>query len=249
MTNSTLMTETILKLRILFNFTPPKDPITFDVYPNGYSSFELYEDDGITREHREGAYAKTLIEVEGPIFGNGGDVIITVGESDCTYEGKPEVRSNLFEVHFHVKPDGVMLNETGLTEYATLEELQQASEGWFYDPAEKLGIVHVKTQSLPLNTAFQIKLLALTSVSEGTQGQAIRVFPNPTTGLISVKAEDSILQISVYDFNGKTIISNPQFSNNNKNAQVDISTRPNGVYFLEVKTETGSISRKINLVK
>lgn len=27
------------------------------VYPQGTSSFTLYEDDGVTREHRDGAYA------------------------------------------------------------------------------------------------------------------------------------------------------------------------------------------------
>jgi alpha-glucosidase (family GH31 glycosyl hydrolase) len=234
---------------MLYDNQYPKDPVTFDIYPHGYSSFELYEDDGITREHRNGAFAKTLIETEGPVFGNSGDVIITIGESIGTYAGKPDLRSNLFEIHFHVKPDGVLLNEAGLNEYATLEELQLATDGWFYDPADKLGIVHIKTQSLPLNTAFQVKFLTLTSVSEGIREQAIRVFPNPTTGNISVIADDCILQISVYDFNGKRLIDKVKFSQGFSNAEVDLSLQSNGVYYLEVRTRHTSVSRKINLVK
>lgn len=234
---------------MLYDNQYPKDPITFDVYPNGYSSFELYEDDGITREHRNGAFTKTLIEAEGPIFGNGGDLIITVGESIGTYDGKPDSRSNLFEVHFHVKPDGVLLNEVGLTEYSTLEELQQAPDGWFYDPAEKLGIVHVKTQSLPTSAAFQVKLMALTSIPGNQIEKGIKIFPNPTTGSTRVSSDDSIWQINVYDFNGKPLVSKVQFCEANKAAQVDLSSLKSGVYFIEVRTAKGSICVKTTLLK
>ncbi len=40
------------------------DSLTLDIYPSATSSFELYEDDGITREHRKGAFAKTRIQVD-----------------------------------------------------------------------------------------------------------------------------------------------------------------------------------------
>ncbi len=234
---------------MLFDNQFPKDPVTFDIYPHGYSSFEFYEDDGITREHRTGAFSKTLIEAEGPVFGNSGDVVITVGESLGNYEGKPENRSNLFEVHFHVKPDGVLLDDVGLMEYTTFEELEQAPDGWFYDPITKLGLVHIKTQSLPVNTSFQVRLLAVTSVREGVQEKTIKIFPNPTTGVIAVTSDDSILQIRIYDFNGKPVIDKTAFNTTGTKAEIDLSDKANGVYFLEVRTDKGSVSRKITLVR
>jgi len=86
---------------MLYDTQYPKDPITYDVYPNGYSSFELYEDDGVTREHKDGAFAKTLIESDGSLFGNSGIVTISVGASDGEFEGKlEELRSS---VSFHTK--------------------------------------------------------------------------------------------------------------------------------------------------
>ncbi len=234
---------------MLYDNQYPKDPVTFDVYPNGFSSFELYEDDGISREHRNGAFTKTLITSEGPLFGNSGYVIITVGESVGNYEGKPEMRSNLFEVHFHVTPDGVLLNDLALTEYTTLEELEQAADGWFYNPTEKLGIVHVKTQPLPLNAAFQVKLMAVTSIPEENKGQEIRIFPNPTTGLISISADDSILQIKVYDFTGKPVTVNTNYTPGGNTASADFSGLSVGNYYLEVSTINGTMSKKISLVK
>ena len=37
------------------------DTLTLDIYPAGQSNFTLYEDDGLTREHRKGAFAKQLL--------------------------------------------------------------------------------------------------------------------------------------------------------------------------------------------
>jgi alpha-glucosidase len=51
---------------MLYDREKPKDPVTFDIYPFGKSSFTLYEDDGVTQEYRSGAFAKTLIEVDAP---------------------------------------------------------------------------------------------------------------------------------------------------------------------------------------
>jgi len=234
---------------MLYDNQYPKDPVTFDIYPHGYSSFELYEDDGISREHRNGAFAKTLIECEGPVFGNGGDVIIDIGESVGVYEGKPEFRSNLFEVHFHFKPDGVLLNDVGLTEYTTLEELLLAADGWFYNPTEKLGVVHVKTQPSLLNTAFQIKLTVSTSSAELLLNNKIRIYPNPTTGLVTVEADDSITKVSVYDFTGKLIIVNPVTKLYGKIVGIDMSSWPDGIYYFEIKTRMNSVSLKVSLIR
>lgn len=233
---------------MLYDNQYPKDPVTYDIYPHGYSSFEMYEDDGISRQHREGAFAKTLIESEGPVFGNNGDVTITVGESTGEYEGKPVTRSNLFEVHFHLKPGGVLLNDEPLTEYPTLDELNQAADGWFFDPAEKLGTVHVKTQSLPLNDSFQVKLTAATSVPDGLKENKINIFPNPTKKQVTITADDSILKVNVYDFAGKPV-KLPVRVIAGKSLNLDLSLLAGGVYYFEVRTGSTSVSKKISLIK
>ena len=49
---------------MLYDGQKPMDPITFDVYPSGKSSFTLYEDDGSTQRYRTGAAARTRIDME-----------------------------------------------------------------------------------------------------------------------------------------------------------------------------------------
>ncbi len=235
---------------MLYDNQFPKDPITFDVYPHGYSSFELYEDDGISREHRTGAFAKTLIESEGPLFGNSGVVTISVGVSEGEFEGKPEERLNRFEVHIHSYPDGVLLDQDALEEYTSLEELENAPDGWFYDPDDRLGIVHVKTQSLPTDIPFEVEISTTTNVKKNEIDKAFLIYPNPTTGLIDVTAQNqSIDKIKVFDIQGKLLNKiRIEYLSDNK-VTIDFSGYPDGIYYLEVKSQGNTITKKISLVK
>ncbi|MBN2175446.1 MAG: DUF5110 domain-containing protein [Bacteroidales bacterium] len=235
---------------MLYDNQYPKDPVTFDVYPHGNSSFELYEDDGLSREYRNGAFAKTLIECEGPVFGNSGDVIISVGVSAGSYEGKPEQRSYLFEVHFHVKPDGVLLDDEPLTEYATLEELEQAVDGWFYDPVDRMGIVHVKTQPILLNQSYEVKLLSMTGINQGEVPDPVKIYPNPTQGIVAVSVgTDSIIRVKVYDVSGKPVHCKVLYDVSGQPHEVNLKGLSDGLYYFEILTSKGSFSRKVFITK
>lgn len=233
---------------MLYDNQYPKDPVTFEIYPNGNTSFTLYEDDGITREHRTGAFSKTLIEVQGPQYGHYGDILINVGESVGDWNGKPLQRSNRFEVHIPLKPDGITLNDIQLTEYATLEELESAADGWFFDPVHKQGTAYIKTQPLPM-TGFTIKLMVSTKIYNDRNHLALSIFPNPTNGFIQIQSgDDSILSVNLYDNSGKAVTFATS-GNGGSHLNIDLSQQPEGVYFVEVKTEKGTLIRKIQVVK
>jgi len=235
---------------MLYDNQFPKDPVTFDIYPNEYSSFEMYEDDGLSRDHRIGAFTKTLIECDGPGFGSSGIVTITVGESIGDYEGKPTERSYRLEVHAHGHPNIIKLNDVPLTEFATLEELEQAVEGWFYDPDDRLGIAHVKTQSLSTNTAFEVELDVAVGIERVDVNDEVIIFPNPTTGIVSVVSENlEINKISVFDFIGKIINDSIVIKQELNSAEINLSSQPNGVYYLFIRTNKGNIREKVTVVK
>ena len=56
----------------------------------------------------------------------------------------------------------------------------------------------------------------------------IVVFPNPTTGILTIKTNLDITY-SLYDFTGRHLI------NDSKEENIDITTLPNGVYFLSIR--------------
>jgi alpha-glucosidase len=141
-----------------------KNPLTFDIYPNGTSEFTLYEDDGVTREYKEGAYATQTIKTTAPVNGRG-NVSIAVGPSVGDYDGKLQSREYVFSVHTSKKPANVGIGKgKKLKEFTSKEEWEQAKEGWYYDKEDRNGIAYVKTSSLPTDEGFNVTLFGTGSV-------------------------------------------------------------------------------------
>jgi hypothetical protein len=96
---------------MLYDREKPRDPVTLDIYPFGRTSFTMYEDDGTTQEYRQGAFAKTLIEVDAPkaIEGAGAQILVKVNGAKGTYKDMPASRAYLVDVHVPSKPASVAL--------------------------------------------------------------------------------------------------------------------------------------------
>jgi alpha-glucosidase (family GH31 glycosyl hydrolase) len=231
---------------MLYDNEFPKDPLTFDIYPSHYSSFELYEDDGISRNHRNGAFTKTLIQLQGPEFGEDSTVIIIVSEYEGNYTGKPDQRSYKFEVHIHKHPDGVLLDTESLSEYASLEEFEQAEDGWFFDPIDRLGIVHIKTQELYTNIPFQVLIDVTVKIGENKINNGLKIFPNPTTGKFEIYSDETdILDVKLFDIAGNAILFNQPAHINGRKAKIDLSSVRGGVYVIEIRTMKGVFRDKV----
>jgi len=131
-----------------------------------------------------------------------------------------------------------------------LEELEQADDGWFYDPNYKLGIAYVKTQSIPTDESFHVILDPIMGQKEFEYKQVLEVYPNPTTGLIEVFLNNqSIDQVQVFDHQGKKLenIDIKQLSINK--VSVNLNDHSNGIYYLEINSDGDTLTKKISLVK
>ncbi|ONI75131.1 glycosyl hydrolase family 31 [Actinosynnema sp. ALI-1.44] len=128
----------------------PATPITYDVYPNGTSSYDLYEDDGLTRAYKNGAAARQKVDVTAPTAGSG-DVRVAVGALNGSYTGKLANRGYEFDLHVANAPGSVTLEGTALAKYTTRADYDAAASGWFYD-----GVLHTKTASRPTSSGFTL---------------------------------------------------------------------------------------------
>ncbi len=121
----------------------PVDPLTLLIYPleSGTSSYNLYEDDGITRDYEKGDYCTTRIECQGSVA----QVRISVGERDGRY--KPSKRALMLSVFQAAQAKQVELNGKNLRQFETREQLDAAEEGWgfFQDTLTGVKRVFVKT--------------------------------------------------------------------------------------------------------
>lgn len=87
------------------------------------------------------------------------------------------------------------------------------------------------------NTTFQVL-----SNSIPTKDVAISLYPNPSSSLVNIKAENTIKSTELYDLQGRLIQINKEDSNE---VVLDISSYNSGIYFIKVTTDVGSQIKKI----
>ncbi len=116
----------------------PVDVITLDVYPFGQSSFDMYEDDGLSLNYQKGIYATTHIESELNTI----DWRITIAKPIGKY--KPSTHSYFVKAYVKQQPTAITENGNALPELSSMEVLQK-SVGWFYDVTAKR--VWIKTKN------------------------------------------------------------------------------------------------------
>ncbi len=72
--------------------------------------------------------------------------------------------------------------------------------------------------------------------------KTINIFPNPTTGIIYLQGEPENAQVKICDVLGTSVYQN---NGAPSNLQIDLSTQPNGVYFMSIQTGGGTVNKKI----
>ncbi|MFF8594999.1 NPCBM/NEW2 domain-containing protein [Streptomyces sp. NPDC015220] len=157
-------------------------PLAWDVYPQGRTSFTLYEDDGVTRRHRAGQYAEQPVTVTAPHSG-AGRVRIAVGAEKGDFAGKQTARPYRFTVHTGSAPRHVSLDGRTLTRLTSKAAFDAAGQGWWYDASDRAGVVHVKTHGISTARAFRIDLDGASAV--GGEAPA-------ATGTVSVSPPEEI---------------------------------------------------------
>ncbi|CAM4119445.1 T9SS type A sorting domain-containing protein [Flavobacterium antarcticum] len=95
----------------------------------------------------------------------------------------------------------------------------------------------------PANTSLQYNFM---SVNTNLNNETLKIYPNPTAGILyfyGLNAKEN--RVSVYDISGKQIVIPHTFVGE----KLDLSALQNGIYFLKIDSEKGSIQRKIILKK
>ncbi|MFJ8377245.1 NPCBM/NEW2 domain-containing protein [Streptomyces sp. NPDC094461] len=143
-------------------------PLAWDVYPQGRSSFTLYEDDGVTRQHRDGKYATQRADVTAPVRG-AGDVTVRIGASEGKFTGKQSSRPYEFTVHTGSAPSAVELGGK-LPRLGSAAAFKAAKQGWWYDRDDRGGVVKIRTAPLSTGKKFSVKLKNTSAVGGRNAG-------------------------------------------------------------------------------
>lgn len=175
---------------VLFDGEKPKDQLTLDLYPQGESSFTLYEDDGNSRKYQEGAFSEQEIRMQAPAGAPGG-VRVEVGAVKGSYAGQEARRSYALRILARQKPAGVQIAAgaasapaRALAALADRAAFEAAAEGWYFDAADRLGTLHVKTAKQDIRQPLVFSVQATSAAADTTLlAQADDDFPAaPATG-------------------------------------------------------------------
>lgn len=79
--------------------------------------------------------------------------------------------------------------------------------------------------------------------------QKVQIFPNPSSGKLFIKNDgEEISKVEIFNANGQVILTS-NFLTPTNNYEIDLSLQSEGFYFLEMKTSTGVLRRKIVVKK
>ena len=72
--------------------------------------------------------------------------------------------------------------------------------------------------------------------------ESVKIFPNPTNGIININSEFNLKSIELYDVQGRILEKSFE---NNSTTTLNISKRQNGIYFMKITSDKGSKVEKV----
>ncbi|MFN8359596.1 MAG: T9SS type A sorting domain-containing protein [Candidatus Kapaibacterium sp.] len=78
-----------------------------------------------------------------------------------------------------------------------------------------------------------------------TQSGTITITPNPSSTTITISGTDAISAVTIVNSFGMEVVGKQTISNANGSLNVDVSDLASGVYFVQLRTPTGKISKPI----
>lgn len=109
----------------------------FNFYPNGKSSFNIYEDDGISTAYLKGTFATTTVSSVAPKTNETGDLHITIAETKGTYKTMVEERETRLQIMASndVKKIKCAVNgeNVALKKAETMDEYENNDDVYFFD--------------------------------------------------------------------------------------------------------------------
>ena len=117
------------------------DTLSIDIYPQGHTSYELYEDDGLTRDYKNGIFATTQIHSSKTNAG----MNITIDAIQGTYKNRLPKRAYTLAIHSQLKPTSITIN-------------QQPISSWHFDAADREGIITILVPPMAVNKSCTITI-------------------------------------------------------------------------------------------
>ncbi|HEX8515013.1 MAG TPA: T9SS type A sorting domain-containing protein [Bacteroidia bacterium] len=110
-----------------------------------------------------------------------------------------------------------------------------------------IGFTYFKSLGNVAFDDYRLFVAGATSINKNTTDLAIHVSPNPSAGMFRVNVNNSVKALlTVYNITGAIVFEK---TITNDNQLIDLSAEANGSYFMTVKTEKETITKKLIINK
>ena len=165
------------------------------------------------------------------IDGSNGDIYVGVASS--VYQTNPTAQTTTQIEVFKVLAD--LSTYTNLGQVANWTNAGNNVPNDF-DVEYILGKCHVGYVNFQDSAKVSVKSFDMTSSIDNVTTIETNIYPNPTTGNITVNCNEENVSLQVIDITGRIIYQEKNFINR---AQLDLSNSNNGIYFVKLNSDTG----------
>ncbi|MCR5414717.1 MAG: DUF5110 domain-containing protein [Kiritimatiellae bacterium] len=210
-----------------------KTRLTFDIWPGdiagGLNHTRVYEDDGESLDYAKGAWREKFVLAE--MYGaldfpdTMSDMTVSIAPGEFGgYEGAPEKRVYLFDIHTQAEPAQVLVDGKEVMLLSTTkcvkDLFENVKEGWWYDPDDKFGTLHVKLlprgdeESLQLKIRFPAELVDRVDTPDypvPSEAEAEELAAGISTNAVDLLRNRSIVDgLDMVVTNGLTVVQKPE---------------------------------------
>lgn len=132
----------------------PTDELTLEIYPYGNTSFNLYEDDCLTRDYEKGEFAQTLISVSAP-EGKPGMVTVNIAKAKGDFKGRHMERTYIIDSRCAEAPKTVTVSGKSVAAISAAD-FKAGKAGWYFDASDRQGRLKIRTARLSTNADQQV---------------------------------------------------------------------------------------------
>lgn len=169
----------------------------------------------------------------------------TVNSCDSIYE----LNLNIIIIDTSITQDGTTLtaNASGADyQWITCEVINtipgEISQSYTATANGSYAVIITQDGCIDTSSCYNITSVG---INEKIEQQNITIYPNPTTGIISISGKD-IKSIEIMNIEGQ-IIKLIKWNNGKYNMYIDLSARPKGIYMIKIITKKGITIKKIVL--
>jgi PKD repeat protein len=141
-------------------------------------------------------------------------------------------------------PSAFTMISTGTYEEAPTTWTKNTYSLAYYDNQEVYVSVNCISEDAFIFMIDDLEILTTISVPNNIGNNSIRIFPNPTTGIVNIDGIDKFIEIQILDIQGKLVKSINNYTN-----IINVSELQKGNYIVKIITDRNVITKKLTLIK